>query len=243
MATVAAAVSLCGRPAARTSTAAVDRTVRAWASAWLRAAGARVTVTGAENIDPTLAYTVVSNHQSNLDSMVLLASLPLSLRFLAKTEMFRTPVLGQVMRAAGMIEVDRAAPDARQIDTAAARCVKAGQSLGVFPEGTTSPDGRVRGFKNGAFVLAIANQTPVLPVAIEGSGRVWPAGRTSIRAGRVRVAVGQPVPVAGLTRDDVRQLRGIVRDAVLLAHHDLTAGDLTAGDLAAGDLAAGQARR
>jgi 1-acyl-sn-glycerol-3-phosphate acyltransferase len=228
-ATLAAAVSLCCRPARRTSTAAVDRTVRRWASAWLRAAGARVTIQGAENIDRTLAYTVVCNHQSNIDSMALLATLPLSLRFLAKTEMFRTPVLGQVMRAAGMIEVDRAAPDARQIEEAAARCVKAGQSLGIFPEGTTSVDGRVRGFKNGAFVLAIANQTPVLPVAIEGTGRVWPAGRTAIRAGRVRVAVGQPVPVAGLNRDDARELRDRVRDAVVLAHHDLAAGDLAAG--------------
>jgi 1-acyl-sn-glycerol-3-phosphate acyltransferase len=219
--TVAAAISLCCRPARRDDPGVVDRVTRRWASAWLRAAGARLTVEGAENIEAGRAYLVVCNHQSNLDSMALLRALPVSLRFLAKTEVFKIPVLGQAMRATGMVEVDRQSPDLRQIDDAAARCLKDGQSLLVYPEGTTSADGTIGGFKDGAFVLAIANQVPLLPVAIEGTGRVWPPGRAVIHAGRVRVLIRQPVPVAGLASEDARQLRDRVRDVMIAAHRDL----------------------
>jgi 1-acyl-sn-glycerol-3-phosphate acyltransferase len=223
IATAAVAISLCCRPARRGDPGVIDRVTRRWASAWLRLAGARLTVQGAENIEPGQAYLVVCNHQSYLDSMALLRALPLSLRFLAKAEMFQTPVLGQAMRAAGMVEVNRESPDLRQIDDAAARCLTAGQSLLVYPEGTTSADGTIDAFKNGAFVLAITNQVPVLPVAIEGTGRIWPPGRAVIHAGRVRILIGRPVPVAGLSFHDARQLRDRVRHAVITAHRDLAA--------------------
>ena len=60
-----------------------------------------------EHVRPAAAYVVVSNHQSNLDPMVHLQALPLSLRVLAKREMFQILLLGPAMRTAGMIEVDR----------------------------------------------------------------------------------------------------------------------------------------
>ena len=78
----------------------------------------------------------MSDHQSNLDPMVHLRALPLSLRVLAMRELFRIPLLGRAMRTAGMIEVDRDSPDFRQIDQAAARSLAAGHSLLVYPEGT-----------------------------------------------------------------------------------------------------------
>jgi 1-acyl-sn-glycerol-3-phosphate acyltransferase len=107
---------------------------------------------------------VVSNHQSNLDPIVHLATLPLSLRVLAKREMFRIWLLGPAMRTIGMIEVDRDSPDFRRIDLAAARDLAAGHSLLAYPEGTTSADGTIGEFKDGAFVIAVASQVPVLPV-------------------------------------------------------------------------------
>lgn len=207
----------------RSDAAVIDRVTRWWAAAWLRAAGARLSVQGLENVEPGRSYVVVSNHESNLDSMAYLQALPLSLRFLAKREMFRAPVLGWVMRATGMVEVDRSAPDLYQIDDAAARCLRAGQSLLVYPEGTTSADGMIGGFKDGAFVLAIRNQVPILPVTIHGTGRVWPAGRAVIHSGEVHILIGRPVPVTGLTHRDARHLRDQVRHSLLAAHHDLAA--------------------
>jgi 1-acyl-sn-glycerol-3-phosphate acyltransferase len=222
-ATATAAAFLCCRPARSVDRGAVDRVTRGWAAAFLRAAGAHVTVRGTQHIERGQAYLVVCNHQSSMDAMALLHALPLSLRFLAKTEMFRTPVLGHAMRAAGMVEVDRKSPDLRQINESAGRCLRAGQSLLVFPEGTTSGNGKIDDFKSGAFALAIANQVPVLPVTIDGTRHIWRPGRKAIHSGRVRVLIGRPVPVAGLSRRDTRGLRDLVRDTVITAHRDLTA--------------------
>src|ERR1035437_754061 len=106
----------CARGSARAESPVTDRMVRWWAAVWLRAAGPRVAVHDLEHVRPAAAYVVVSNHQSNLDPMVHLQALPLSLRVLAKREMFQILLLGPAMRTAGMIEVDRDSPDFRRID-------------------------------------------------------------------------------------------------------------------------------
>src|SRR5271165_1053076 len=157
-------VLLLCRGSARADSPVTDRMVRWWAAVWLRAAGARVAVHDLEHVRPAAAYVVVSNHQSNLDLMVHLQALPLSLRVLAKREMFQILLLGPAMRTAGMIEVDRDSPDFRRIDKAAARSLAAGHSLLVYPEGTTSPDGTIGDFKNGAFIIAVTSQVPIVPV-------------------------------------------------------------------------------
>ncbi len=218
LATLAAALVLLCRGPARAGSPATDRIVRWWAAAWLRAAGARVTVRGLEHLSPATAYVVVSNHQSNLDPMVHLRALPLSLRVLAKRELFRIWLLGRAMHAIGMIEVDRDSPDVGQIDQAAARSLAAGHSLLVYPEGTYSPDGTISAFKDGAFIIAVASQVPVLPVAIDGTRRIWPPGRSVIRGGQVRIAVGSPLPTSGLTRHDVPALREQARDVICSAY-------------------------
>ena len=222
LATLAAALAvLCLRPA-RTDSAATEGIVRWWAAVWLRAAGARVVVRGLEHVRPGTAYVVVSNHQSNLDPMVHLATLPLSLRVLAKREMFRIWLLGPAMRAIGMIEVDRDSPDLGQIDQAADRDLAAGHSLLVYPEGTTSPDATIGEFKDGAFIIAVTSQVPVLPVTLDGTGRIWPPGRTAIHGGQVRVVIGSPLPTSGLTQHDVAALRDQAREVIRSAHRDLS---------------------
>lgn len=232
LATLAAAVSVLCRGRARADSAVTDRIVRRWAAVWLRAAGARVAVQGLEHIRPATAYVVVSNHQSDLDPMVHLRMLPLSLRVLAKRELFRIWLLGPAMRTAGMIEVNRTSPDLGRIDQAAARSLTAGHSLLVYPEGTTSPDGTIAEFRDGAFIVAIAGQVPVLPVAIHGSCRIWPPRRGAIHGGPVRAVVGNPVPTIGLTHHDIPGLREQARDVICSAHRDLvTAMSAESGSL------------
>lgn len=206
------------RGPARADSTVTDRLLRWWASVWLRAAGARVVVDGLEHLDPAATYVVVSNHESCLDPIVCLGVLPLSLRALATREMFQVLVLGRVMRAVGMIEVDRDSPDYAQIDDAAARSLAAGHSLLVYPEGRVSPDGTVGAFKDGAFIVAAANQAPVVPVAIHGTRRIWPPGGLAIRGGQVRVAVGAPLGTSHLTHQDVGVLRDQAREAIRSAH-------------------------
>ena len=223
LATVAGAVVVWCRGAARADSAVTDRLVRWWASVWLRAAGARVVVHGLEYVDPAATYVVVSNHQSSLDPLVQLRVLPLSLRALAMRELFQIPVLGRAMRTTGMIEVDRDRPDFGRIDAAAARSLAAGHSLLIYPEGRISPDGTIGEFKDGAFIIAAANQVPVLPVAIHGTRRIWPPGRHAIHSGQVRVTVGRPLPASHQAGHDTARLCDQARDAICSAHQELVA--------------------
>ncbi len=221
LATLAGALVVWCRGPGRADSAVTDRVVRWCAAVWLRAAGARVVVRGLEHVEPAATYVVVSNHQSNLDPMAHLQALPLSLRVLAMRELFQIVLLGRAMRTAGMIEVDRESPDFRQLDDAAARSLAAGHSLLVYPEGKASPDGTIGEFKDGAFIIAVTNQVPVLPVAIHGTCRIWQPGRRAIHSGEVRIVVGRPLQTSGLTHHDIAGLRDQARDVIRSAHRDL----------------------
>ncbi len=221
LATLAAALLVWCRGPGRADSAVTDRVVRWWAAVLLRTTGARVVVHGLEHVEPGTTYVVVSNHQSNLDPVAHVRALPLSLRILAMHELFRILVLGRAMRAVGMIEVDRESPDFRRIDDAAARSLAAGHSLLVYPEGRASPDGTIGEFKDGAFIIAVTNQVPVLPVAIHGTRRIWPPGGLAIHGGEVRIAVGHPLKTSGLTHLDIAELRDQTRDVIRSAHRDL----------------------
>ena len=177
LATAAGAVLVRGRGAARADSAITDRIMRWWAAVWpaLRGGAGDLRWPGAPQRGRPLM--IVSNHQSLLDPIVHLHALPVSLRVLAMRELFRIPLFGAALRRIGMIEVDRESPDFGQIDTEAARDLAAGHWLLAYPEGRISPDGTIGEFKDGAFIIAVTAQVPVVPVAIHGTGRIWPPGR------------------------------------------------------------------
>src|SRR5690606_14562664 len=87
----------------------IERITDTWSRAWLGAAGVDLSVVGGENVDPGRSYVVVANHESNLDIMACLVALPLPIRFLAKKELFRIPLLAAAMRGIGIVEVNRQA--------------------------------------------------------------------------------------------------------------------------------------
>ena len=223
LATAAGAALVWCRGPERADSAVTNRIMRWWAGVWLRAAGARPSTVGLEQVSVAGPCVIVPNHQSLLDPIVHLRALPVSLRVLAMRELFRIPLFGPPLRAIGMIEVDRESPDLREIDAEAARDLAGGHWLLAYPEGRISPDGTVGEFKDGAFVIAITAQVPVVPVAIHGTDRIWPPGRRAIRAGLVRVVAGHPLPTSGLTRRDVDQLRDQAWEAIRVAHRDLVA--------------------
>src|SRR5438309_1622564 len=100
------------------------------------------------------------------DIWALFATLPGSVRFVAKRELFRIPLLGGAMRAVGHIPIDRAARKrAFEAYDEAARTIQRGtSSIIVFPEGTRSRTGELLPFKNAPFGLAIAADVPIVPV-------------------------------------------------------------------------------
>lgn len=189
---------------------------RIWAPGALWMLGARLEVEGLPTLDLSQSYLFVANHTSQLDIPVLFAALPIPLRFLAKQELRRVPLVGHFIAAMGMVFIDRGQSEAarRSIEDLAAS-LAAGMSLMAFPEGTRSRDGQLQPFKTGAFVAAIKAGVPVVPLYIHGAAKVLPAKTMRVRPGCVDLTVGKPVPSQGLDLEDRRELADRVWEQML----------------------------
>jgi 1-acyl-sn-glycerol-3-phosphate acyltransferase len=185
----------------------------------LRVATARLVVEPLPEIDWSKPYVVVMNHQSMLDIPAAFAALPTNLRFVAKHVLQYIPFLGWYMWATGMVFVDRKnrTQAVGSLGKAAQR-VRDGATVIAFPEGTRSRDMRVMPFKKGPFMLALEAGVPLLPVAIEGSGKVLASDGFSVRPGTVRLKVGAPIPTAGRDRDSLMRE---TRDAIVRMNLEL----------------------
>jgi 1-acyl-sn-glycerol-3-phosphate acyltransferase len=140
---------------------------------------------------------------------------PVPLRFIAKKQLGAIPLFGWAMQAGRFIFIDRQnAASARRSIHEAARRIKSGQSVVIFPEGTRTRDGSLAPFKKGGFHLAIDSSAEIVPVAIRGSRALMPRGSALIRSGHVRLEMGEPISTAGLGPSDREALVTRVRDKV-----------------------------
>lgn len=188
-----------------------------WARKVLKAAGTPVIAEGLESIPRNQPVIYASNHSSMFDIWALFATLPGSVRFVAKRELFKIPLLGAAMRAAGHIPIDRAGrKKAFEAYDEAARTIQRGtSSIIVFPEGTRSRTGELLPFKNAPFGLAIAAHVPIVPVYVHHTFEILPKGAWRLRPRPIRLLVGAPIPTAGLAPDDRERLRDQVRAAMV----------------------------
>jgi 1-acyl-sn-glycerol-3-phosphate acyltransferase len=168
-----------------------------WANALLLSAGVKVQTFGMENVHPYKKYIFVSNHVSHFDTLVLLAKLPPSYRFLAKRELFQIPFFGWALSLAGHIKVSRGRKgDIRKILDQTEKVLHRGTSVHFFAEATRSPDGKIYSFKAGAFLLARQTLVPIIPVGIRGTRDILPKGALLPRPAQAVISVGQPFLVA-----------------------------------------------
>ena len=186
-----------------------------WSRQLLRAAGTPVRVEGLQRI-PDRPVVYASNHSSMFDIWALAATLPGSVRMVAKQELARVPLIGPAMVRAGHIMIDRAHP-ARALEAydRAAAVIRSGVSAVVFPEGTRSRTGELLPFKNAPFGLAIAAQVPVVPLYVRNTFEIMPKGGWFLHPRPIRIAVGEPIPTAGMTLERRQELRDRVRAAIL----------------------------
>ena len=215
-ATIVAVASIAVTVVINDSSPLIEKIIRGWSRVWLAASGTRLEVEGAENIDPSRSYVVVANHLSALDIMACLLAVPLPIRFLAKKELFRVPVLAQGMRMVGIIEVDREARGAvhAEVNRQSRELIEKGRSLIIYAEGTRPRNGVMKPFKKGAFTMAIRSGLPVLPLSIHGSYEAWPPGKPIVRGGVIRVVLDKPVETEGLSTSDTGDLRDQVREVI-----------------------------
>jgi 1-acyl-sn-glycerol-3-phosphate acyltransferase len=176
-----------------------------WARGILALVGARLVVRGAEHVSRDERYIITANHQSLLDSVVMVAALqPLTpVRMVARRSAFNIPLIGWGMRLFGHISVDprsiRASlPGLQQAQQGVARRF----STVFFPEGTRSADGKVLPFHNSAFHIASRAGVRVLPVTLSGSFGIMPRHlNTVVRGGEIQVIIHPPMGPLEPTHD------------------------------------------
>lgn len=193
----------------------IHKIARLWAKILLLMSNTKVEVIGARNITMGKPQIFMANHQSDFDILIVLAHVPGQFRWLAKKELFRIPIFGQAMRAAGYIEIDRYNHEkAIQDLEEAAKRIKDGKSVMSFPEGSRSRNRGIQPFKQGIFHLAIKSGVPVVPVSIIGSGEIMPKRSLKVTPGKVKLVIDKPIDVKKYSVDNRQELIDQVRKVI-----------------------------
>ena len=178
----------------------------------LKTQGIRVTVFGAENIPTTGPAMLAMNHTGYYDFIFGEVAAHLRgkrlVRFMAKKEIFDTPVAGPLMRAMKHVSVDRSSGASSREEAEAH--LRDGQLVGIFPEATISRSFELKEFKNGAVRIAEGADVPLIPMVTWGSQRIWTKDHPK-RLGRtntpVFIRVGEPVGTSGTPEEAIERLR------------------------------------
>ncbi len=170
-------------------------TMRIWSPILFWISGVKTSVEGLENVDPTKFQVYVCNHESQMDIPAIVRLIPVPLYFILKKEIKKVPFLGWYAAAMGMVFVDRKNKNkSKESLKNAAELIKKGKNVIVYPEGTRSPDGKIKRFKKGGFVIAKASNIGIVPMAIKGSREVLPKGSMHIKKGHIKLKIGKPIP-------------------------------------------------
>jgi 1-acyl-sn-glycerol-3-phosphate acyltransferase len=154
----------------------------------------RLEVRGAENIPANETVIAASNHASFLDPPLIGSVFPGRLRYLAKESLFRVPLLGFFIRALGAVPVTR--EDSQRSGAVMKLLIgllKEGESVLLFPEGSRTPDGRLKPLEAGAAYLSVKTGVPALPVYVEGSFKAWPRGGAFPRPSKITLRIAAPI--------------------------------------------------
>ncbi|WP_051172554.1 lysophospholipid acyltransferase family protein [Microbacterium indicum] len=187
-------------------------------------------ITGAENLPKSGAAILASNHMSVIDSVFLPLMIDRPMKFLAKNEYFTGRGLKGwatkwFMKGTGMIPIDRSGGSASEAAlNTGLQVIGRGDLLGIYPEGTRSPDGRLYKGRTGIARMALEAKVPVIPVVMVDTEKMLPIGASLPRIMRVGVVLGEPLDFsryAGLESD--RFVLRAVTDEIMVALQQLGA--------------------
>ena len=117
------------------------------------------------------------------------------------------PVFNWAVKRAGYISIDRSSPaKARGSFKQAVKMIQGGKSIVIFAEGTRSPNGHLQPLKKGAFQLAIASGSPIVPIAIKGSNNVMKKGDFKIKSGLIKIQIGPAISTKSYKLKSIREL-------------------------------------
>ena len=188
----------------RSTSPLIDWIMHVWAKSIVAAAGIDLRTENLERIERGKRYILIANHYSYLDIPCIVAAVPSQpVRFMAKVSLFKIPIFGWSLGRAGFIPIDRKnRRTAVQSLNLAADRMRKGNTIVIFPEEGRSRERMMRPFQRGAFLLALKSEKTIIPMAIDSTFDVWPAGTWRVKPGRVTIRIGTPIETAGLSLRD-----------------------------------------
>ncbi|MCX6995232.1 MAG: lysophospholipid acyltransferase family protein [Chlamydiae bacterium] len=134
---------------------------------------------------------LAANHTSFFDPPIIAGTWPTEMHFLASNYLFKVPILGAIIRACNAHPIARGEGDIGAFRLIA-KLLKEGKKVNIFPEGTRSKSGELQGLKRGVAKLSFISHTPVIPIYIEGTYKIWGRSRKFPKLwGRTRVFYGK----------------------------------------------------
>lgn len=174
-----------------------------------------LTIEGSEYLHKAKPLIYSANHASYIDAVVAAALAPAGTRFIAKKEAFSAPLLRGILQKLQHIPIDRLDFQKGLEQTIKIEAtLKEGHSIFIFPEGTFSYAAGLRSFKLGAFKIAAETQTPICPIAIQGTRRILRGEHFLMRPGKIKVIIGEPIHPQGDEWQDIIQLKNQVRQFI-----------------------------
>ncbi len=176
---------------------------------------------GCHLIPSTGGGLVLSNHQSNLDPVLIGLACDRGLNYVARQTLFRFPLLGWLMTSVGAFPIDREGTGLGGLKETLRR-LNRGEIVVLFPEGTRTPDGEVHAMRPGFCAIARRAGVPLWPVAIDGAFDAWPRRQRWPRPAVIHVQFGQPIEPTEIAEwSDQRLLAEVerrIRDCQARAH-------------------------
>lgn len=200
----------------------IHKITSSWAKFALKLAGARIKITGIENIPKDRTVLFVSNHQSNFDIPLIISSIDVPKGFIAKKELEKWPFISTWMKYINCIFMDR--NNLRQSSESIVKGInllKSGYSMVVFPEGTRSKGKPIAEFKAGSFKLATKSKCPIVPITINGTYKLLEQNNNKIKAADIELIIHPIIDVTTLNKDELDKLPETVYSIISSRYNNL----------------------
>ena len=191
------------------------RVSRLWGRLLCTLNGIQVDIEGLEHIRKDQAQIFIANHQGFFDIFALNGFMPVQIRWVAKSGLFKIPFVGWSIAASGYVPVDRSnRKKSYQAFLATIEKLKAGNSIVIFPEGTRSVDGTIGPFKKGGLLLSVRSGAPLVPVTLLGTGNIIRKGSGIIRPGPIQIIISPPIPSQTVADEKEENVLRTLRDII-----------------------------